>query len=574
MTDRTTIDSSGSEPSQHPGVDQASRAAPAAPPKKARRPRPTFEDGALTRTFKFPSKTYPRSSYYVTGTEIIIRIKKARKKWKMTIPKKRVVSYRTNRWFAKPRWIAIELTYTQAVKLGLAEARERVPVVAPVLEANNAAHPASLDNAYVEAAPPSSLEISPNLPLAAVEAERAARSHISDIAELPVDALGLHESAAIEEGVNDEDLKDQTDHVDLAAEQEGDEHFALTLDTDEFETDPDAEPEPEPEPEEPAKLVLPTPPVAVAAPVATTVTMAPLADTPFLEPRARVIPFVAPPQPARSRPRRIFGHAVATLAAALAGYALWAAFDLNSVPPGARCSGGETAIGCGAPIITGAINPSVAPPVSAGDEEPPLSPSEIAAVARTELAEQWREDAEAAAPVSAMPPEGRVEVPVKEAAAREAVAIVLPGRDLVLPVAPPLITASVDVPKPAALAQPLCDALGAMARDIHITFDYARSRLDPGVTTGLDDLAAGLRGCPDVKVLVEGHTDTDGRAANNRSLSLRRAEAVQKHLVASGIAAHRVEAVGFGQTRPAFPNVSPKNKRSNRRVVLVLTSPR
>ena len=94
--------------------------------RRARRPRPTFDDGALTRTFRFPSKAYPRSSYYVTSTEIIVRIKKARRKWKLIAPKKRVVSYRTNRWFAKPRWVEIELTYTQAVKLGLAEARARI----------------------------------------------------------------------------------------------------------------------------------------------------------------------------------------------------------------------------------------------------------------------------------------------------------------------------------------------------------------------------------------------------------------------------------------------------------------
>ena len=59
----------------------------------------------------------------MTDTEIIIRIKKARKKWKLVVPKKRVVSYRTNRWFAKPRWIELELTYTQAAKLGLAAPR-------------------------------------------------------------------------------------------------------------------------------------------------------------------------------------------------------------------------------------------------------------------------------------------------------------------------------------------------------------------------------------------------------------------------------------------------------------------
>ena len=59
----------------------------------------------------------------MTSTEIIIRIKKARKKWKLVVPKKRVASYRTNRWFAKPRWVEIELTYTQASKLGLVEPR-------------------------------------------------------------------------------------------------------------------------------------------------------------------------------------------------------------------------------------------------------------------------------------------------------------------------------------------------------------------------------------------------------------------------------------------------------------------
>src|SRR6185436_21006126 len=101
------------------------------PKARTKRPRPTFDDGSVTRVFKFPSKAYPRSSYYVTSTEIIIRIKKARKKWKLVVPKKRVVAYRTNRWFAKPRWIEIELTYTQAVKLGLAEARARMANATP-----------------------------------------------------------------------------------------------------------------------------------------------------------------------------------------------------------------------------------------------------------------------------------------------------------------------------------------------------------------------------------------------------------------------------------------------------------
>src|SRR5262245_37470469 len=111
MSARTADDSSDALP-QGDALQQAAGAPgveTAQPKARTKRPRPTFEDGSITRVFKFPSKTYPRSSYYVTDTEIIIRIKKARKKWKLVVPKKRVVSYRTNRWFAKPRWIELEL---------------------------------------------------------------------------------------------------------------------------------------------------------------------------------------------------------------------------------------------------------------------------------------------------------------------------------------------------------------------------------------------------------------------------------------------------------------------------------
>ena len=115
----------------------------AQPKARTKRPRPTFDDGSITRVFKFPSKAYPRSSYYVTSTEIIIRIKKARKKWKLIVPKKRVVAYRTNRWFAKPRWVEIELTYTQASKLGLVEPRTTTKEVTSGISAEQqvARHP-------------------------------------------------------------------------------------------------------------------------------------------------------------------------------------------------------------------------------------------------------------------------------------------------------------------------------------------------------------------------------------------------------------------------------------------------
>ena len=79
-----------------------------------------------------------------------------------------------------------------------------------------------------------------------------------------------------------------------------------------------------------------------------------------------------------------------------------------------------------------------------------------------------------------------------------------------------------------------------------------------------------LRSCPSTKVIIEGHTDSDGRAAWNQSLSVHRAKAVLEHLVHAGVQPSQLSAIGFGQSRPYAPNVSTKNKRSNRRVALVV----
>lgn len=583
MTDRMTIDSSGSVPHQDPVSDEPPCATARHPSstqpasvKKARRPRPTFEDGALTRVFKFPSKAYPRSSYYVTSTEIIIRIKKARKKWKLTIPKKRVVSYRTNRWFAKPRWVAIELTYTQAVKLGLTEARPRSPEVQDAAAATAAAHagrapsPAASDNPAVEAA-------SPLLPLVNSDATGPAASQAMPATHAVEDDHGEQDLIAPGNPVvlSDDDIAatlddphEDVDQVEFLAEQEGAEHFELALDTDEPEADePDID---EAYSDEPQAAVLPHPPtlvVADAPPVAKTSQAEQARD----EPDAQILPFVPPPQPPKAAPRRGLRHAVATLAAAVAGYALWAAIEPMSAPPVPDCVRAEAEVDCGHPIVTGAIGPASTPqpPEDTAAGEPPLTPSDIAAVARMELDAQTRAEAGLVA-ITQEP----LEIAGASDASREAMGVVLPERHLVLPLPPPVFTASVEVPQPIATAPPACDTLEATGRGIQINFDYARSNLAAETLPALDAFATLLRACPESRAVIEGHTDTDGRAANNRSLSLRRAQAVLKHLVAAGVAPDQVDAVGFGQTRPLLPNVSQRNKRSNRRVVLVVTAPR
>ena len=71
---------------------------------------------------------------------------------------------------------------------------------------------------------------------------------------------------------------------------------------------------------------------------------------------------------------------------------------------------------------------------------------------------------------------------------------------------------------------------------------------------------------PDLRVRVDGHTDSRGSDAHNQDLSERRAAAVRKVLVDGGVAASRLESKGFGESVPAAPNDTPENMAKNRRV--------
>ncbi len=67
--------------------------------------------------------------------------------------------------------------------------------------------------------------------------------------------------------------------------------------------------------------------------------------------------------------------------------------------------------------------------------------------------------------------------------------------------------------------------------------------------------------------MVEGHTDSVGSDAYNQTLSERRANAVRDVLVNQyGVGGERVNAVGYGETRPVADNASAEGRAVNRRV--------
>ena len=99
-----------------------------------------------------------------------------------------------------------------------------------------------------------------------------------------------------------------------------------------------------------------------------------------------------------------------------------------------------------------------------------------------------------------------------------------------------------------------------------VTFDVNSSEILPGLYPDLNRVAEVLNRYPDTTIQVAGHTDSSGSDALNMSLSQRRAESVRSYLIQQGIDSSRIEAVGYGKTRPIASNSTAEGRRLNRRV--------
>jgi OmpA-OmpF porin, OOP family len=103
-----------------------------------------------------------------------------------------------------------------------------------------------------------------------------------------------------------------------------------------------------------------------------------------------------------------------------------------------------------------------------------------------------------------------------------------------------------------------------------ILFESGKADLKPESTPTLKAIAAALKGHPDLKVEIQGHTDNVGSAASNLALSQARAEAVKAALVADyAIGEGQLTAKGLGDTKPVGRNTTPEGRANNRRVEIV-----
>jgi OmpA-OmpF porin, OOP family len=103
-----------------------------------------------------------------------------------------------------------------------------------------------------------------------------------------------------------------------------------------------------------------------------------------------------------------------------------------------------------------------------------------------------------------------------------------------------------------------------------ILFDTGSDRVRPESGATLKEIAEMMKGHPDLRIKIEGHTDNVGKKDANLTLSERRAAAVKATLEKDfQIDAGRMESQGFGDTKPAAKNDTPEGRQNNRRVELV-----
>jgi outer membrane protein OmpA-like peptidoglycan-associated protein len=105
-------------------------------------------------------------------------------------------------------------------------------------------------------------------------------------------------------------------------------------------------------------------------------------------------------------------------------------------------------------------------------------------------------------------------------------------------------------------------------KGVNFAFNSAELTAESKKILDEDRNVARLKGEPNIRVEVAGHTDSIGSDAYNQKLSERRAQAVVDYLVSKGVDPKRLKAVGYGKSKPIASNATEAGRAENRRVEL------
>jgi OOP family OmpA-OmpF porin len=117
------------------------------------------------------------------------------------------------------------------------------------------------------------------------------------------------------------------------------------------------------------------------------------------------------------------------------------------------------------------------------------------------------------------------------------------------------------------------DMLQAVLQTGGIEFDGNRSDITSDSYGVLDRVAATLARCPDARIEIGAHSDSEGSASRNRDRTQSRAEAIVDFLVSAGIKRERLTAVGYGESKPIADNGTAQGRAANRRIEFTVALP-
>lgn len=99
-----------------------------------------------------------------------------------------------------------------------------------------------------------------------------------------------------------------------------------------------------------------------------------------------------------------------------------------------------------------------------------------------------------------------------------------------------------------------------------IEFELGKDIIRPISYSILDKVVKVMKDNPDYKLKISGHTDNQGDPDANLILSHKRAQATRRYLEAKGVDTSRLDAIGYGETKPIADNSSTEGRARNRRV--------
>jgi len=104
---------------------------------------------------------------------------------------------------------------------------------------------------------------------------------------------------------------------------------------------------------------------------------------------------------------------------------------------------------------------------------------------------------------------------------------------------------------------------------LYINFDSGKSTIKKESMPIVEQIIEMMNQVKDIKLSVEGHTDSDGSNESNLKLSEARAKAVVEAITKGGIDAARLSSAGFGEEKSIADNSTSEGKAKNRRVELI-----